>query len=110
MVYLYTTNRFNLMKIFYLVLFFTLFIATTWAQKVVAPNLNVDSLVRIALADTTKISPVANKDSLFRLLPSTKSTAKRIKLVYQMINSGTDVSMQGLSYHYKVLNWAKAHN
>jgi len=98
------------MKILRLVLFFTLSIASANAQKIDRANINVDSLVRVALADTTKINPTPNKDSLFRLLPSAKPIAKRIKLVYQIINSGVDVSVKGLSYHYKILNWAKAHN
>jgi len=98
------------MKIFYLILFLSSTVAAAKAQKIDTVGIKVDSLVRIALADTTKIKPAPNKDSLFRLLPSAKPIAKRIKLVYRIINSGTDVSMQGLNYHYKILNWAKAHN
>ena len=98
------------MKIFCFVLLFTLSIASASAQKADTTPINVDSLVRIALADTTKTTIITNKDSLLRLLPSAKPIARRIKLVYQLINSGTDVSVQGLSYHYKILNWAKAHN
>ncbi|WP_295799266.1 ATP-binding protein [Mucilaginibacter sp.] len=98
------------MKIFYLVLFFILSIASANAQKIDTANINVDSLVRVALADTTKINPTPNKDSLFRLLPSAKPIAKRLKLVYQIINNGIDFSVQGLNYHYKILNWAKKNN
>ncbi len=98
------------MKIFYLVLFFTLTTEFVSGQKIDTARLNIDSLARIALADTTKMNPEANKDSLFRLMASTKTIAQRIKIVYRIINSGVEVSMQGLNYHYKILNWAKAHN
>ena len=109
MVYLHTANRFNLMKIFYLVLFFTLSIVSANAQTA-DTSINIDSLLRIVLADTTKANLSANKDSLFKLLPSAKPVAKRLKLVYRIINSSPDVSAQSLNYHYKILNWAKKNN
>lgn len=98
------------MRIFCLVLLFSITISLAKAQKPDTANINVDSLVRIVLADTGKMNPAANKDSLFRLLVATKSASQRIKFVYRIINSGLDASMQGLGYHYKILNWARAHN
>ncbi|MEP6612497.1 MAG: ATP-binding protein [Mucilaginibacter sp.] len=98
------------MKIFCLFLFLSSTIAFTKAQKIDTAAVNVDSLVRIVLADTGKINLATNKDSLFRLLPSAKPIAKRLKLVYQIITNGSDFSVQGLSYHYKILNWAKKNN
>lgn len=98
------------MRIFCLVLLFSITISLAKAQKPDTANINVDSLVRIVLADTGKMNPAANKDSLFRLLVASKSARQRVKFIYRIINSGIEVSMQGLSYHYKILNWARAHN
>ncbi|MES2108643.1 MAG: HAMP domain-containing sensor histidine kinase [Bacteroidota bacterium] len=98
------------MKKFCFVVFFCFTIVFAKAQNTDTHEVNVDSLVRIALADTSKMNPSVNKDSLFTLLVSTKSIPQRIKFIYRIINSGLEVSMQGLSYHYKILNWAKAHN
>jgi len=80
------------------------------AQKPAEQKLNIDSLIKVALTDSTKIIFAANKDSLFKLLPAAKPAAARIKLMYQIIDYGRDVAMSGLRYHYKILDWARKNN
>ncbi|MBS1525328.1 MAG: hypothetical protein JST19_06755 [Bacteroidetes bacterium] len=77
-----------------------------------AQKLNFDSLLNIALQNRYKPRrmPVTNRDSLFKLLPRARSQAERVRLIYQVIGNGLDLSRAELSYHYKILDWAKAHN
>ena len=80
------------------------------AQKQAEQKINIDSLIGVALKDSMRINFGMNKDSLLRLLPSAKTAAKRIKLVYQIIDYGRDLSARSLQYHYKILEWSRKHN
>lgn len=75
------------MKIFYLVLFFTLPVVFATAQKADTPQVNVGSLVRIALADTTRINAAPNKDSLFTK-PTGEGTGLGLSLSYDIMVKG----------------------
>ena len=68
----------------------------------------VDSLILVSVLRNNHQVPVAtlNRDSLFKLLKSTKLPARRITIIYQMINNGLGTSKEGLSTHYRILNWA----
>jgi two-component system NtrC family sensor kinase len=87
------------------VFFLVLSINPVWAQKI-----NVDSLTRVALsrAGSARSSSTVNRDSLFRLLPSTKSPAGRIKIIYDILyNYGSLNPDQSLIYHKKILSFAQ---
>jgi two-component system NtrC family sensor kinase len=87
------------------VFFLVLSINPVWAQKI-----NVDSLTRVALsrAGSVRSSGTINRDSLFKLLPSTKSPAGRIKIIYDILyNYGSLNPDQSLIYHKKILSFAQ---
>src|ERR1700743_430021 len=78
-----------------------------FAQKV-----NVDSLIHVAILHTRAINAVTNqnRDSLFRAFTSAKPGTGRTKVIYQLINNGQPTSRFGLTYHYKILDWARRNN
>lgn len=84
-------------------------ILTISLSPAVAQKLNFDSLVNIAVSNRGKMKPAltSNRDSLFKLLPSIGSDSARIRLIYEMIYNGMDFSRDQLTYHYKILQWAK---
>ena len=80
---------------------------------VLAQKINVDSLLQVAISrkNETKLASSPNRDSLLKSFPSTKSTAARVKLIYDIIyNYGYLSPKQALYYNTRILDIAKREN
>jgi two-component system NtrC family sensor kinase len=81
-----------------------------------AQKINVDSLVRVVISrssgnDGSSATILPNRDSLLNLLPSTKSPAARIKLIYDIIlNNGELDPTRAFYYHRKILDLTRKNN
>jgi two-component system NtrC family sensor kinase len=79
------------------------------SYQLFAQNINVDSLIHVAISHTnaTAVSSNQNHDSLFRAFTLAKAGSQRISVIYKLINNGQPTSRFGLTYHYKILDWAR---
>ena len=79
-----------------------------------AQKINVDSLVKIAISLSIKEDPILakNPDSLLKTLFVIKSSAARIRTVYDIIllDNGELNPVRALYYHHKILDLARKNN
>lgn len=89
-----------------------LFCLLLFAQQVFSQNINVDSLIRVAISGIQKEPPAIqlNRDSLFNVFTHTSAVRQKIAIIYKIINSGQGSSREGLIYHRRILAWAQKNN
>jgi len=92
------------------IILFCFFFSSSY--QLFAQNINVDSLIHVAISRTNATNVLANQnhDSLFKAFTLAKPGNSRTALIYKLINYGQPTTKFGLTYHYKIQDWARKNN
>ena len=80
--------------------------------RLLAQDKQADSLISIALSMKTPVSHTVSfvRENLLDSFSAPIPLNRKLDLMYYAINNGWDVSAAGLSFYYKIGDWAKKNN
>ena len=80
--------------------------------RLLAQDTQADSLISIALSMKAPVSHTVSfvRENLLDSLSAPIPLNRKLDLMYYAINNGWDVSAAGLSFYYKIVDWAKKNN
>ena len=80
--------------------------------KLYAQDMQADSLISISLSMKAPVSKTVSfvRENLLDSFSAPIPLNRKLDLMYYAINNGGDVSAAGLSFYYKIVDWAKKKN